>query len=295
MRQFIQAAIDATGLGSMYALIALGLALIFGVLRLINMAYGETIAGSVYAGYFVHRAGPVVTVVTMIAAGVVLAALTDRFAFRPVRTASPTTMLIASFAVSFILQNTALATIGASPRGVGVGSSLARPVVLGSYRVPGYNVVTVCAVVVIVVFLRIFLTRTSLGIAMRAASEDSTAARLVGVRADAVILAAFVISGVLASIVGFLLVAQTGVVTPTSGLMPALLGFVAVVVGGMGSLPAAALGGLVLGVMQVTLQYVLPIELTVFKDAFVFLLVLLMLIVRPQGLFVRQDAWRTRV
>jgi branched-chain amino acid transport system permease protein len=290
-----QALIDAAGLGSMYALIAVGIALVFGVMRLINMAYGEIIIGSIFAGYFVQDNGPVVVVVVMLVSGAALAVITELLAFKPLRGADPTTMLIASFAVSFILQNGALATIGAAPRGVSVGSSLAQSVRFGDFRIPQYNLLTIVAVVVIVIMLRIFLTKTSVGISMRAASEDFDAARLIGVHANVVIRSAFLISGLIAAVVGYLLVAQTGVVTPTAGLLPGLLGFVAVVIGGMGSLPAAALGGVVLGVTQVSLQYLLPDELVVYKDAFLFLFVLAILILRPQGLFVRQDAWRSRV
>lgn len=295
MKDFVQAAIDAAGLGAMYALIAVGIALVFGVLRLINMAYGEIVIGSVFAGYFAQHNNPVVVIVVMLGAGVALAVVTERLAFRPLRSADPTTMLIASFAVSFILQNGALATIGAAPRGVSVGSSLAKSLRVGSFRIPEYNLVTIVAVVVIVVALRIFLTKTSVGISMRAASEDFDAARLIGVRANVVIMSAFLISGLIAAVVGYLLISQTGIVTPTAGVLPALLGFVAVVIGGMGSLPAAALGGVVLGITQVALQYLLPDDLVVYKDAFLFLLVLAILILRPQGLFVRQDAWRSRV
>ena len=295
MTEVVQAGIDAAGLGAMYALIAVGIALVFGVMRLINMAYGEIVIGSVFAGYYAQHHNPVVVIAVMLAAGAGIAVVTERLAFRPLRAADPTTMLIASFAVSFILQNGALATIGAAPRGVSVGSSLAESVRFGSFRIPQYNLVTIIAVLVIVIMLRIFLTKTSVGISMRAASEDFDAARLIGVHANVVIMSAFLLSGLIAAVVGYLLISQTGVVTPTAGLLPALLGFVAVVIGGMGSLPAAALGGVVLGVTQVSLQYLLPADLVVYKDAFLFLLVLAILILRPQGLFVRQDAWRSRV
>jgi len=146
-----------------------------------------------------------------------------------------------------------------------------------------------------VIGLREFLTKTSSGIAMRAASEDFAAARLIGVKANKVIVLAFGISGAVASIVSLFLVAQTGGVAPASGTFPALLGFVAVVVGGMGSLMAAALGGLLIGVLQVVLQYVLPVDLLVFKDALLFGAVLLILVLVPQGLFVRSDPWNTRL
>jgi branched-chain amino acid transport system permease protein len=293
--EFIQAVIDALGLGSMYALVALGIALVFGVMRLINFAYGDIIVGAAYAAYFARDLGMVVVFAAMLAAGIGISLATERVAFRPLRKADPTSMLIASFAVSAAIQNTALATVGSAPRGIGAGDFLVGAFSWGSVRVPYYTFFAIIVVVVAVIALREFLTRTSSGIAMRAASEDFTAARLIGVRANKVIVLAFGISGALASIVSLFLVAQTGVVAPTSATAPALLGFVAVVVGGMGSLMAAALGGLLLGVMQVVLQYALPVDLLVFKDALLFGAVLLILVLVPQGLFVRSDPWTTRL
>lgn len=287
MDRTLQALADAVSSGSLYALVAMGIALVFGVMRLVNMAYGETVVATVFAAYFLRDQPAVVVMAGMLVTGVVLSVLIERLAFRPLRNASPTTMLIAAFAVSFTLQNAALATVGASPRSVPAGSSLAEVKHIGPVDVPAYSLVTVAAVIVIVVALRTFLVKSTLGIGMRAASEDFDAARLLGVRANSVIRVAFVFSGVLAAIVGYLLVSATGVVTPTSGTTPALLGFIAVVIGGMGSLPAAAGGGFLLGAVTQILQHALPTSALVFRDAFLFSGVLLLLIWRPQGLFIR--------
>jgi branched-chain amino acid transport system permease protein len=286
MDRTLQAIADAVSSGSLYALIALGIALIFGVMRLINIAYGETVVATIYIAYFLRDQPPVVVIGAMVLTGIVLSVVIERLAFSPLRNASPTTMLIAAFAVSFILQNAALATVGASPRSAPAGSSLATAQSIGPVEVPGYSIVTVLAVAVIVLALRAFLVRSTLGIGMRAASEDFNAARLLGVRANSVIRIAFVLSGVIAAVVGYLLVSATGVVTPTSGTTPALLGFIAVVIGGMGSLPAAAGGGFLLGAVTQILQYVLPNDALVFRDALLFSGVLLLLIWRPQGLFI---------
>jgi branched-chain amino acid transport system permease protein len=178
---------------------------------------------------------------------------------------------------------------------VGAGSSLAVYIRVGSVHVAGYSIVTVAAVLIIVIALRIFLVRTAIGISMRAASEDFECAQIVGVRANRVILMAFVISGVLATVIGYVLAAQTGSVTPTLGAMPVLLGFTAVVLGGMGSLPAAALGGLFLGALTVVLQILIPQHLQIFLNAFVFTAVLLLLMLRPQGLFVGKRSTEIRV
>lgn len=294
MISLLQAIADAVSSGSLYALMALGIALVFGVMRLVNMAYGEVVVSCAFAAYFLQDYPVPVQLLGMVATGILVSVLTERFAFRPLRNASPTTMLIAAFAVSFILQNAALATVGASPRGITAGAGLASAHDLGPLRVPGYSIVTVIAVIAIVVCLRAFLTRTTLGMGMRAASEDFQCARVIGVKANAVITVAFVLSGVIASVVAYLLVAATGSISPTSGLAPALLGFISVVVGGMGSMSAAALGGFFLGAVTVALQYVLPESMLVFRDAFVFAGVLLILIARPQGLFVAKSAAMTR-
>lgn len=295
MTRFLQAVADAISTGSFYALIALGLGLVFGVMRLVNLAYGEIISGSIFAGFFLRDLPSYIVVLGMIAAAVGVSVITERFAFRPLRHASPTTMLIASFAVSYTLQNLALATVGSAPRGVSIGSSLASAFELGPVHIAGYSLLTVAAVLLIVVGLRLFLVRTSIGISMRAASEDFECAQIIGVRANSVILMAFVISGVIAAVIGYVLAAQTGSITPTLGTMPVLLGFTAVVLGGMGSLPAAALGGLFLGALTVALQVLLPQNMQVFLNAFLFMAVLGILIWRPQGLFVRKRSVEIRV
>lgn len=294
MNQTLQAIADAVSSGSLYALIALGIALIFGVMRLINMAYGETVVATVYMAYFLRDQHVLLVIGGMVLTGIVLSVVIERLAFRPLRNASPTTMLIAAFAVSFTLQNAALATVGASPRSVAAGSSLATAQSVGPVEVPGYSIVTVVAVAVIVLGLRTFLVKSTLGIGMRAASEDFDAARLLGVRANSVIRIAFVLSGVIAAVVGYLLVSATGVVTPTSGTTPALLGFIAVVIGGMGSLPAAAGGGFLLGAVTQILQYLLPNDVLIFRDAVLFSGVLLLLIWRPQGLFINARSIQER-
>ena len=286
MDRTLQAVADAISSGSLYALIAMGIALVFGVMRLVNMAYGETVVATVYAAYFLRDQPAVVVIAGMLFTGIVLSVVIERLAFRPLRSATPTTMLIAAFAVSFTLQNAALATVGASPRSVSAGSSLAEVQHIGPVQVPAYSIVTVIAVVVIVAALRVFLLKSTLGLGMRAASEDFDAARLLGVRANSVIRIAFVFSGAIAAVVGYLLASATGVITPTSGTTPALLGFIAVVIGGMGSLPAAAGGGFLLGAVTQVLQYVLPNDVLVFRDAILFSGVLLLLIWRPQGLFI---------
>jgi len=282
----IQDLVNAISLGSLYALIALGVALIFGIMRLVNFAHGELLT---LAGYFlVVAAGPPwpVMLAASIVVVVVMALALDRVAFRPVRDADPATLLVTSFAVSFFLQNLAMIIYGPLPRTTTISESLNRSWDIGGVLVARREALTLVVTVVLLTALGIFLTKTRLGVQMRASAENFRMARLLGVRVNAVIAAAFAISGVAAAIAGFLLVAQTGTVTPTMGLQPVLIGFVAMVLGGMGSLRGAVIGGFVLGIATVLLQTYLPLELRPYRDAFLFSAVIALMVVRPQGLIV---------
>ncbi|MBN8871128.1 MAG: branched-chain amino acid ABC transporter permease [Solirubrobacterales bacterium] len=286
----LQHIFDAAATGSLYAVIALGIALVFGVMRLVNFAYGELL---MVGGYVVLlTAGlpwPLIVACTLAAVGIV-AFLMERIAFRPVREADPTTMLITSFAVSILLQNIAVWIAGRRPKGVSFGSSLSEPVDIAGASVPIVEPVTLGVVAASLILFVFIMRKTELGVQMRAAAEDFRMARLMGVRADSVIVAAFVASGVLAAIAALLLVATTGSVSPYMGLQPVLIGFVATVIGGMGSLIGAAVGGFALGAVTVLLQVVLPESVVSYRDAFVFSFVILVLLAWPQGLFANRAA-----
>jgi branched-chain amino acid transport system permease protein len=215
----------------------------------------------------------------------VLAFLMERIAFRPVREADPTTMLITSFAVSILIQNAMVWIAGRRAKGVSFGSSLAEPVNIGSASVPIVELVTIGVIVAVLVAFVFILQRTETGVQMRAAAEDFRMTRLLGVNANRVIVAAFVASGILAGVASLLMIATTGAVSPYIGLTPVLVGFVATVIGGMGSLVGAAVGGFLLGVVTVVFQVALPDSIQSYRDAFVFSGVILVLLVRPNGLF----------
>lgn len=290
----VQHIVDALSLGSLYALFALGIALIFGIMQLINFAHGELIMIGGYAVVLLAgAAGPVLILAPILI--VVLAALAmERLAFRPVRNADPSTLLVTSFAVSFLVQNLAIVIFGSLPRTTNLFPGLTLGVDIGGYRVSRLSLVTVAVTALLLVGLLLFLTRSRIGVQMRAAAENFRMARVLGVRANTVIAASFAISGILAGVASLLLVAQTGTVSPSIGLAPVLVAFVATVLGGMGSLLGAVLGGYLLGAITVALQATLPLELRSYRDAFAFSIVLVVLIVRPQGLIVARSA-RTRV
>jgi len=281
----LQHLFDAASTGGLYALIALGLALVFGVMNLVNFAHGELL---MVGGYVILATEtlpwPLVVILTIVAVVAVALAM-ERVAFRPVRAADATTMLITSFAVSILIQNLAVLTQGRRPKGVEFGAGLAEPVTIGGADVPEVELITIGMVIILLIILVVVLKRTQLGVQMRAAAEDFRMARLMGVRTDTVIMAAFAGSGILAAVAVVLLIAITGTVSPGMGLQPVLVAFVATVIGGMGSLVGAAVGGFLLGAVTVALQASLPLSARGYRDAFVFTAVILILILRPRGLF----------
>lgn len=294
MNYAIQTLVDALSVGSLYALSALGIGLLFGIMRLINFAQSEFITVGVYALMLCAGLWFPLAAVIAIAVVVVLALLVERAAFRPVRDADPATLLITSFAVSYLLQYTLVLVFGARPIGFDLLPMLGQPILIGDIRIPRLNVVTLAATALLLGGIALFLRKTRVGIEMRAAAVDFRMARLLGVRANRVIAVAFALSGLLAAVVAILFAAQTGTASPAMGLQLALIGFVATVIGGMGSLPGAVLGGLAVGFVTVILQAALPAELRIYREAFVFAGVIAVLVLRPQGLF-RGAAARERV
>jgi branched-chain amino acid transport system permease protein len=287
----IQTALDAIALGSQYALYALGVALIFGIMNLINFAYGELImaAGFTLIVATNHGVGLGFAILLSLAVAIALALLTERVAFRPIRGANAATLLITSFAVSYLLQNIAILIFTAVPQTLIVGSGLTTSFDIGGVHVVKLDLVTIGIVAGLIVSLGYFLRKTHFGAEMRAAAEDFEMARLLGVRANRVIGVAFALSGVTAAAAAFLLAVQTGFFQPTTGLTPVLYAFVATVLGGLGTLIGPALAGFGLGVLTVVLQVSLPTELLPYRDTLVFAGVLVLLVVRPQGLIVSRS------
>jgi branched-chain amino acid transport system permease protein len=291
---FLQFLINALSLGSLYALMALGMAIVFGILRLVNLAYGELI---MVAGYtlFVLNDSPLpwfIVALLAVLAAALASVLTERIAFRPVRSNSLNAMLITSFAVSTLLQNAALLLVSPRTRAVNVPGFLSQNVDLGPLNVSVANILTIAVSVAMLVGLNLVLRRTTLGIALRAAADDFPMTRMLGVRADRVIATAFAISGILAGVVGLFWVARIGSVIPTIGAGPLLIALIATVIGGMQGLGGAVVGGYLLGALTVGMQLVLPQGLLDYRDAFTFGIVILVLLVRPQGLLPGRSAVR---
>ena len=282
----IQFVIDVLSLGGAYALMALGLVIVYGILRLVNFAYGELIMVAGYTMFLVGGSG--LPWLVMAAVAVLMAVLagiaTDYVAFRPVRAKSVTAVLITSFAFSTLLQNAALLFISPRPQAVPLPALFSQTVTMGGAVTPLRNIITIVAAVVLLALFALLMRRTVLGIAMRAAATNFTMARMLGVPANLIITSAFAISGFLAGVVGLLWIGRIGTVVPGIGLEPLLVAFIATVIGGMRSLSGAVIGGFLLALIDTTLNYTLPQDLLKFRDAFTFSLVILILLWRPEGL-----------
>jgi branched-chain amino acid transport system permease protein len=284
MTSVLQNAIDALSLGSLYALLALGIAMIFGIMRLLNFAHGQLIVVGAYALWLLHPLPAALQMLSVLLIVILMALVLELVAFRPLRNADPAVLLVSSFAVAFFMENMALVIFGGRAKGVSLPAWLSDNLLVGGLRIPVLSLVTVISAAALLGALAVFLARTPIGIQMRAAAESFSTARLIGVRANTVILAAFAISGLLAGIASVLIVAKGGTVTPEMGTAPVLVAFVAVIIGGLGSLTGAVYGGYLLGILTVVLQVVLPLSLRPYRDAFVYAGVLLVLVFRPQGL-----------
>lgn len=291
----LQVLFDALSLGSLYALGALGIALIFGVMRLVNFAHGDYIAFCIFAllwpttqaatVLFLGRLPGVLLIPLVIAIGAAVSVLSEVVVFRRLRSANPATMMIASFALGFVIQNLLLVLFSSRPKSLSLLPGLARQVEVMGARIPLLQVATITATILVLIGLTAFLKRTRYGLEMRAAAEDFTMARMLGVKANRVTLLAFAISGGLAGAIGLVLVVQTGTADIGMGLSVMLVAFIATVIGGLGSLSGAVVAGFLIGGASVAMQVMLPLDARPFRDAFVYALVIAVLLWRPQGLF----------
>jgi branched-chain amino acid transport system permease protein len=289
LRLVIQYAIDAISVGVLYALIALALALLFGVMGLMNFAWGELLMiGGYTMVYLRGQPWPLLIIVT-IATVTLASVLMERVAFRPVRNSSLSTLLITSFALSITLQNLAGMTVGQEPQGVMPWPWLSRSETFANIRIQRIDLLTAVVAGCVLGGLALLLRKTLVGVQLRASTEDFEMSRLLGVRANAVIATAFAITGLLAGIVSLLYIARYGFVSPQVGFPPTLIAFVGGVIGGLGTLTGAAAGGFFLGATTATLESALPVSLAGYTQAFAFLAVILVLVFRPQGLVVRRE------
>jgi branched-chain amino acid transport system permease protein len=292
MKTIIQIGFDSLSQGSLIALYTLGIVLIFGIVRLVNFAHASLIMIGGYVLVLTKSLPlPVSVVLTVLICGLA-AMLMELVAFRLVRGAAPATLLITSFAVYYLLSSLAQLSFGSLPRGANLLGSLGEPWNAGGIPLSRLSIVTIVVVLVLVGGLILFLRKSTLGRQMRAAAEDFQTARLYGIRANTVISLAFLLSGILAAVAAVLLLAQTGQVDPSFGVNAVVFGLIAAVVGGMRSLPGGIIAAFLLGLGSTVLQRVLPIDLQPGRDAFLFLAVFVLLVLRPQGLWATSDGSR---
>ncbi|UGS36533.1 High-affinity branched-chain amino acid transport system permease protein LivH [Capillimicrobium parvum] len=295
----LQYGFDSIAYGSLFALIALSLSLLFGVMGLMNFAYGELIMAGAFTMFYTRTWGVIPMIAVTFAIVVVLAVLMERLAFRPVRRGSPVTLLITSFAVSYGLQQLAFMTVGKSTQqGVTPYPWTTRQHDVLGVLVSNLEIITAVTTVLLLIAMTLMLKRTSLGVQLRASTEDFGMAQLVGVKANRVIAFAFAITGFLAAAVTVLYVLRSGAIAPTMGQGPLLIAFVGGVIGGLGSLSGAAFGGFVLGFLINLLQAALPTSLNGYTLVFAFLAVIAILVWQPDGMVVTgrriRARWRRR-
>lgn len=282
----VQQLINALSLGSIYALLALGLAMVYSTLGILNFAYGELITITGYAMFFASEAGlPFVAMAALgvLAAGIASVAM-QAIVFRPLRGASFVTLLFASFALSQVLQGLFRQAISPRSKGIPTPGLFSDFLTVGDLRIGLLALLTMGIALAAMAILVVFMRTSRAGLHMRAAALDLPTARLLGVRANRVIPLAFLVSGLLAGAGGVLWIARTTSVSPATGFTPILVSFVAIVLGGLGSIPGAVIGAFIFGALEILLQAYLPGSIVPFQFAIALVAVAVVLYVRPEGL-----------
>ncbi|MEG2927972.1 MAG: branched-chain amino acid ABC transporter permease [Oscillospiraceae bacterium] len=280
---FISNLISGLSLGSIYALIALGYTMVYGIAKMLNFAHGDLImVGAFSAIVFISSFGlPVwISVVLSVVCCVVFGVLIEKIAYKPLRKAPPLSVLITAIGVSYFLQSLALIIFGSNQRSF-PNIITAKAMQIGKLTIKGESIVTLIATFVIMMGLTLFINKTKMGKAMRAVSEDKEAAELMGISVNKTITTTFAIGSALAAVAGVFFGSTYGFVGPYSGSMPGIKAFVAAVFGGIGSIPGAMVGGLLLGVIENLSKAYISTELS---DAIVFAVLIVVLLVKPTGL-----------
>ena len=282
---FLQYLINGISIGAVYAIIALGYTMVYGIAKMLNFAHGDVIMVGAYMSYCVtnYLGLPVaISVLVAVAVCTLLGIVIEGLAYKPLRGVPSLAVLITAIGVSYFLQNIAQLIWGSAPKNFkSIVSMVPISLFDGQITITGEVIVTILASVVIMVGLHLFTTRTRIGKSMRAVSEDRDAAQLMGINVNQTISMTFAIGSALAAIAGVLLCSTVPTLMPTTGAMPGIRAFTAAVFGGIGSIPGAMLGGILLGVIETFSKAYLS---TQFSDAIVFLVLIVILLVKPSGL-----------
>ena len=287
--QILQYLINGISIGSVYAIIALGYTMVYGIAKMLNFAHGDVIMVGAYMSYSVTSYLGLPTPVAILVAVLVctlLGVLIEGLAYKPLRGVPSLAVLITAIGVSYFLQNAAQLIWGSAPKNFKSIVAM-KPVMLfdGRLTITGEVIYTIVASVLIMVALTLFINKTRMGKAMRAVSEDRDAAQLMGINVNQTISTTFAIGSALAAVAGVLLCSTVPTLMPTTGSMPGIRAFTAAVFGGIGSIPGAMLGGILLGIIETFSKAYLS---TQFSDAIVFLVLIVILLVKPAGLLGKQ-------
>ncbi len=282
---FIFNLINGISLGSVYAIIALGYTMVYGIAKMLNFAHGDVIMIGAYVSYCATTymgLNPLLSVVIAMVVCTALGILIEGLAYKPLRKAPALAVLITAIGVSYFLQNSALLIWGSAPKNF---SSIVKfdsvSLAGGKLIITSESIVTVIACIVIMIALTLFIKKSKMGKAMRAVSEDKGAAELMGINVNLTISVTFAIGSALAAIAGVLLCSAYPILVPTTGSMPGIKAFTAAVFGGIGSIPGAMLGGILLGIIEIFGRAYISSELA---DAIVFAVLIIVLLVKPTGL-----------
>lgn len=287
---FIEQLINGLNLGSIYALMALGYTMVYGIAKMLNFAHGDIIMVGAYTLSLVMTNLGMPPIVAVLASVIVCSALgvtIEKIAYKPLRNASPLTVLITAIGVSYFLQSVALLIFGSNKRKV--DSAITIPgIKIGALELTGESIVTLGVTLLIMIGLTLFIKKTKMGKAMLAVSEDKGAAQLMGINVNRTISITFAIGSALAAVAGVLFVSSYGFVGPYTGSLPGIKAFVAAVLGGIGSIPGAMLGGILLGIIESLSKAYISTNLS---DAIVFAVLIIVLLVKPSGLLgkIRMD------
>ena len=282
---FLSKLIDGVSLGSIYAIIALGYTMVYGIAKMLNFAHGDVIMIGGYVCFIaMNNAGlsPLVALAMAMAVCTFLGIVIERLAYKPLRSASSLAVLITAIGVSYLLQSLAQIIWSSSKKSFTVDLSFANVSLFGGQlKIDGVAVCAIAACIVIMVLLSLFISKTKTGKAMRAVSEDKNAAELMGISVNRTISVTFAIGSALAAIAGLLFCAKTSTLSPTTGSLPGIKAFTAAVFGGIGSIPGALIGGVLLGVIEIFSAEYISDQL---QSAVVFAVLIIILLVKPNGL-----------
>lgn len=288
--------VNGIKLGSIYAVIAIGYSMVYGILKLINFAHGDLLTVGVYTMLVLMSfSGMPIWVVILIGCGVsIIVGMTmERLVYRPLRGTGEETTLIASLAVSVFLQNLISMIFTPQKRAFHLPDFLTQNHKFGPVTLSTMNIITMISIVIILIALSLLLKKTKIGMAMRACSDNLAASQLMGIRINTVVVVAFVIGSGLAALTGLMLAGEYKTIEPLMGFVPGLKAFCAAVLGGIGSLNGAVLGGFIIGIAEMLFAGLMPTDITAYRDAFIFFLLIVVLLVKPNGILGSSEGGRS--